>query len=511
MKTPEYNGAIPVVDIVPDWENRKPENAAADKDLDESIKEEGLLQPVVLRPCPKFPKAQCFLADKGSGRTGAWIVTKDTLANALATDEEATFEDLVLYEGSDKRDAERAAAIYRSGAGWQLIAGERRWRAHVRLGIKTIAGRIHRDETNQSAALKQGAENKARLELNPMDEVRQMKRLSDLEVPQKEIGKRFGNKSQPAVANLLKLLQLPAKTQDLVATNALSVAHAQEFVRFAAWPKAIDVMAAALVKNNNTQYEEFISAKNLRDDEVPFARELVNAGLAVEIYAGPYSRSDKPSYTVTPAMIGKEGFYKQYDTVYYFLPENPEEPNLWEPEKALQDKARAAKTSKASKSEGARQSRMTPAQKAERQKTIADNKQARAESALAGVRVIERIKAFKDYDGASIAVLAATAIGAHWKYGRNERVKGLATKLGIILPKGFDSDDTESMAKLKPVDAMRLAVAALCDADCEESVKYAHPICDRVEHVLGPKVTVELRKKASDELAAAAEKKGKKS
>ena len=76
--------------------------------------------------------------------------------------------------------------------------------------------------------------------------------------------------------------------------------------------------------------------------------------------------------------------------------------------------------------------------------------------------------------------------------------------LGIKLPKGFEASDVESMAKLKPVDAMRLAIACLCEAESAEAMKYANPIGDRVEQVLGEKLTKSLRDKAKKQLADAA-------
>jgi ParB family transcriptional regulator, chromosome partitioning protein len=108
----------------------------------------------------------------------------------------------------------------------ELIAGERRWRASKKLGLKTapVIERIASDRDVLEMAL---IENLQREDLNPMEEAAGYVRLAkEFTLKQDEIAKRVG-KSRASVANAMRLLDLHADIQKLVATGALSVGHAK--------------------------------------------------------------------------------------------------------------------------------------------------------------------------------------------------------------------------------------------------------------------------------------------
>lgn len=373
---------------------------------------------------------------------------------------------------------------------FMLIAGERRLRALLLLKQKAAPVRVVGGSAvtgDLSAAKKRLVENMQRENLSPIEEARGYRELAvDHKMTQAAIG-ALASVGQSTVANSLRLLEVPSEVQQLVQDGKLSRAHGVALCRFAKWPKIVKRMAELAVKGGET-------SKELEDDDVPYSHSLKREKLIVECTEYDYNRDHE--YEVPAALLKDPAFIGSANNCFCM------EPAKWEPEQKRQDAVAASKKKTQEKAESSRQSKMTPKEKAERQKVIAENKQARAESLLAKPVLIERIKAFKEFDGASITALAATAVGAHWKYGRGERVKDLAAGLGIKLPKGFAASDVESMAKLKPVDAMRLAVAALVDADAEEAIKYAHPICDRVELVLGAGMTKMLRTKAAATLAA---------
>ncbi|MDR0530457.1 MAG: ParB/RepB/Spo0J family partition protein [Oscillospiraceae bacterium] len=112
-----------------------------------------------------------------------------------------------------------------SGA-YQIIAGERRWRAARAAGLGEIPVVIREltDEQAMAAAL---IENLQREDLNPMEEAAGYQKLMDtFDLTQEEVAGRLG-KSRPAVANALRLLKLPGSVQGMVREGFLSAGHAR--------------------------------------------------------------------------------------------------------------------------------------------------------------------------------------------------------------------------------------------------------------------------------------------
>jgi ParB family transcriptional regulator, chromosome partitioning protein len=111
-----------------------------------------------------------------------------------------------------------------TGGTYELIAGERRWRAAQLAGLETIPAlvRIHDDAESLELAL---IENMAREDLNPVEEARACALLvEELGLTREEIGRRVG-RSRVAVSNLLRLLDLPDEALELLATGQLTEGH----------------------------------------------------------------------------------------------------------------------------------------------------------------------------------------------------------------------------------------------------------------------------------------------
>ena len=116
--------------------------------------------------------------------------------------------------------------VRKSGERFQLIAGERRWRAFQLLKIKAIPARIVEASNASSAALGL-IENLQREGLNPIEEAHGYASLiRDFDLTQESAAERVG-KGRATVANALRLLQLDADLQGYVAKNLLSVGHAK--------------------------------------------------------------------------------------------------------------------------------------------------------------------------------------------------------------------------------------------------------------------------------------------
>jgi ParB family chromosome partitioning protein len=109
---------------------------------------------------------------------------------------------------------------------FQLIAGERRWRASQLAGKATIPA-ILRQVSDEQAMEITIVENLQRADLNPMEQARAFERLSrEFHMTQEQMAQRTG-KDRATISNFLRLLKLPASTQARVESGALSFGHAR--------------------------------------------------------------------------------------------------------------------------------------------------------------------------------------------------------------------------------------------------------------------------------------------
>ncbi len=116
--------------------------------------------------------------------------------------------------------------VRKTGDKFQLIAGERRWRAFQQLGLKAIPARVV-EASNASAAALGLIENLQREGLNPIEEAHGYASLiRDFDLTQETAAERVG-KGRATVANSLRLLALDAELQGFIAKNLLSVGHAK--------------------------------------------------------------------------------------------------------------------------------------------------------------------------------------------------------------------------------------------------------------------------------------------
>ena len=116
--------------------------------------------------------------------------------------------------------------IAHTPAGYQIIAGERRWRAAKLAGLETVPAIIK--ETTPSEMLEMAIiENVQRVDLNPLDRAQAFDRLQrDYNLSTTDIAERIG-KSLPYVSNSIRLLRLPAALQDGLIGGMISEGHAR--------------------------------------------------------------------------------------------------------------------------------------------------------------------------------------------------------------------------------------------------------------------------------------------
>jgi ParB family transcriptional regulator, chromosome partitioning protein len=118
-----------------------------------------------------------------------------------------------------------------AGGRFQLIAGERRWRASKLAGKNTVPA-ILRQVSDEQAMEITIVENLQRADLNPMEQARAFERLSrEFHMTQEQIARRTG-KDRASVANFLRLLRLPSTVQKRVESGELSFGHARALLAF---------------------------------------------------------------------------------------------------------------------------------------------------------------------------------------------------------------------------------------------------------------------------------------
>ena len=114
---------------------------------------------------------------------------------------------------------------------FQLIAGERRWKASEMAGKKTIPAILRRVSDEQAMEITI-VENLQRTDLNPMEQARAFERLSrEFHMTQEQMAIRTG-KDRVTVANFLRLLRLPMPVQARVESGELSYGHARSLLAF---------------------------------------------------------------------------------------------------------------------------------------------------------------------------------------------------------------------------------------------------------------------------------------
>lgn len=131
--------------------------------------------------------------------------------------------------------------------GYQLVAGERRWRA-ARIAGLTEVPVVIKDLTDSETVELAMVENLQREDLNPLEEALGYKFMMEkLSITQDEAAQKVG-KSRPAVANALRLLKLPDDIQTMVENKQLSPGHARALLSFESEAQMLEVAKLIVAK-----------------------------------------------------------------------------------------------------------------------------------------------------------------------------------------------------------------------------------------------------------------------
>ena len=129
--------------------------------------------------------------------------------------------------------------------GYEIVAGERRWRAARKIGIREIPC-IVRELTDEENMLLAIIENMQREDLNPIEEAEGIRQMIDTYgLTQEEVSKSVG-KSRPYIANSLRLLRLPETVRKYVEDGSLSTGHAKAIAAVSDEKKQIELAEVAI-------------------------------------------------------------------------------------------------------------------------------------------------------------------------------------------------------------------------------------------------------------------------
>ena len=148
---------------------------------------------------------------------------------------------------------------------FEIIAGERRWRAAQKAGIHEIPVIIR--EFSDKAALEIGLiENLQREDLNPLDEARALKQLMDeFEYTQQEAAESMG-KSRPYVANMVRLMSLPIEVRDYIERGELTAGHARTLITA---DNPLELAREIVAKNLSVRATEALSKSKKKPSQSP--------------------------------------------------------------------------------------------------------------------------------------------------------------------------------------------------------------------------------------------------
>jgi len=150
--------------------------------------------------------------------------------------------------------------VHKAGSGYQLIAGERRWRASRLAGLKTIPALV-KEATKRELLEMALIENIQREDLNALEAAEAYKRLQDeFKLTQEDLARRVG-KERSTVTNFLRILGLPKEVKSDLASGALSMGHAKAILSLERVRDQIQTAASIVKKGLSVREAEALATR----------------------------------------------------------------------------------------------------------------------------------------------------------------------------------------------------------------------------------------------------------
>jgi len=193
--------------------------------------------------------------------------------------------------------------LRKDGEHYEIIAGHRRFLAHLKLGLKTIKS-VVREMTDEEAAIARATENLSRVDLTPIEEATVYSNLINVHsLTRDQIGKKFG-KSPGLIKRRMDLLKMPPQLQKAVHEKRIAISVAEEL-----WPitdvAVLDYYLSFALDGGCTQAVARQWCKDWRDTERRKASGTVKGGELVSPYE-PRPTFIPCDLCIGPVELGKD-------------------------------------------------------------------------------------------------------------------------------------------------------------------------------------------------------------
>jgi ParB/RepB/Spo0J family partition protein len=329
---------------------------------------------------------------------------------------------------------------------YQLILGERRWRAARMAHLEEVPAMVVEGVEPGQAAEMALVENLQREDLNAIEEAEGMAGLRALGLTQEAIAERVG-RSRPRVANALRLLDLPEAVKEHIRAGRLTPGHGEALLRFKAWPKVVEAIAEFAIRDE-------VTSGDLEDQTVPYLWHLEADKLARRIGGhGAIGLPENAADGEPWAYVAKG----RYQTERFAMDVPAYEAWLAEKKKTRQDEldkkrsealAVAAKAKASGKAvpkkvqealamggNGERRG-FSEADKKARAKKIEQNRAAREKVEAAFAQAVETIGAITEVRAGDLALVAGWAEDSfQWHFREASVQREAASRVGVQLSK----------------------------------------------------------------------------
>lgn len=207
-----------------------------------------------------------FITSAGSGAGGAGDEVSMLELTSLTPSPHQPRRDFDPKDLEELSNSIRASGVLqpilvrKHGARFEIVAGERRWRAAKLAGLERIPALI-REISDQAAAVLGLVENIQRSDLNAIEKALAFQKILALTKGNQEDVARQVGLDRSSVANFLRLLELPAEVQQLVSRGTLTMGHARALLALAT-PEEMQAVAAKIAKERLSvrQVEDLVKA-----------------------------------------------------------------------------------------------------------------------------------------------------------------------------------------------------------------------------------------------------------
>jgi len=162
------------------------------------------------------------------------------------------------------------------GKGYEIVAGERRWRAARLAGLKEVPC-IVKELTEEENMLLAIVENMQREDLNPIEEAEGLKKMIDTYgLTQEQVSYSVG-KSRPYITNSLRLLKLPGRVQQLTAEGKITTGHARALAAVKSQQRQVDLAVRAAKEGLSVRQIEQLAKETKQPQEKKKTRKVKSA------------------------------------------------------------------------------------------------------------------------------------------------------------------------------------------------------------------------------------------